>query len=706
MHRSSRHHRAFSLTELLVVIGVILVLASLIIVGSQHAYNYALQVKCQHRLEQIGMACAMYANSHRGKLPESACGIRAVPWYTLLLDSGCLDSAEVLDCPKSEGIISNKATAPPDEVSTSILATLRWFKERQNDDGSWTATGPSYGANNTVTGLALLLFVMSGCNETHPPEFADTVRGAVEYLASQNNAGNFKGDDNAGIFYVHGIVMMGLCEASRRLETPSLRKICREAAQDGIDYMASKQSTSYGGWGYSSAGADISVSGWCFQALRYAMDSGLDMPSGSGSYGAKTAEFLDRMIFDGGYKCNSELWHCYYSSSYCQYPANNNKRWSGPDPGTRLCHYKPYYCNTCWKRWTYNLPSTLPNCPEAGCGGTVQQCSGRWRCTASAKHYFPLAEGSVGAACSHAGCSGTLELLPGWVGNVGELLAGKCPICRGTVSNALCPNCRRLNTRPCVWGGVEEDMIDGKCPLCYRTPQTSGYAYNVGYQIYSAPWNRGNSIRRTAIGYTIRRYMDRPAGDTHSMGILNWILSYNGAYYKNYAPGTDIYTLYYLTLAMHAAGEPHWSAWQALYRQPLMDRMVESGPEAGSYPSITGGYASSVGIEYGTALAALSLGHMADMSWARRLASGACSYGYNNQVGKGRGTTAADTIVVMDYFHWEIDRDDVNPTYNDEPANIALRHDGQANALLGDGSVRCLAPKAITAGMWTPAPGD
>jgi prepilin-type processing-associated H-X9-DG protein len=43
---------------------------------------------------------------------------------------------------------------------------------------------------------------------------------------------------------------------------------------------------------------------------------------------------------------------------------------------------------------------------------------------------------------------------------------------------------------------------------------------------------------------------------------------------------------------------------------------------------------------------------------------------------------------------------------NDGPELIAPRHGGQANALLGDGSVRPLDPEDVTDGMFTPQPGD
>jgi len=82
-----------------------------------------------------------------------------------------------------------------------------------------------------------------------------------------------------------------------------------------------------------------------------------------------------------------------------------------------------------------------------------------------------------------------------------------------------------------------------------------------------------------------------------------------------------------------------------------------------------------------------------------------CSYGYNNQLGDAR-KPGADTIVIMDYVDWEIDRDNVDPERNDPDVYIATRHAGRANALMGDGGIRSLRVGDISPGMWTPIAGD
>ena len=66
--RSTRRH-AFTLVELLVVIGIIAVLVSILLPSLNRARQTAIATKCLNNVKQLVMANQMYLNEYKGKLP-------------------------------------------------------------------------------------------------------------------------------------------------------------------------------------------------------------------------------------------------------------------------------------------------------------------------------------------------------------------------------------------------------------------------------------------------------------------------------------------------------------------------------------------------------------------------------------------------------------------------------------------------------------
>jgi len=591
MRTQSRRH-GFSLTELLVVVAVILILAALLMVGVDALYSHTAQLRCQHRLEQIGHACQMYASTHQGALPESVSRY-GLPWYEALVGAGYLDTNEVISCPSAESELV--AVVDPGETASDILEGLRWLKRNQNTgSGGWDWDGASTAAaDDAVSGLALYAFLTAGCTDQQPPEFALTVESATQYLISKSDNGAFYRGGSV-CMYTTGICTMALAEAARMTENESLREAARETAEEGIAYMASRQSTSVGGWSYGGGGHDISVTGWCLEGYAQAMASGIDIPANAQT---NINTFLRASIREDRYHCN----RVYCSKAGCGW-------------GTTVTDH-----NT-WLAYVIDLTLKCPNCGER-----VYAC---------------------------------------WIAGSEFRDGDKCPSCGG-------------NTTPYP-------------PSEYGT----GYAY--------AAWYAKPFLAGTAIALACRRLMGESMSSAACQGALQ-VLS--GLNYMNNANGT-YYNVYYLTLVMSQMDDSRWNAWNEAFRPAMLERQIKDGEDMGSWP--INNYWSAVrgGRVYTTAMACITLERCVVHHWAKRLAVGQCSYGYNNRLGKTRERTSADTIVVMDYAKWEIDRDDKNVEYNDDIGHIAARHGGKANALLGDGHVRAFEPDDITDGMWTPEPGD
>src|SRR5688500_7879807 len=72
--------KAFTLVELLVVIGIIALLISILLPSLNRARENANWLKCLSNLRQCGQAFMMYCNNNKGRFPQAGAGTNPHDW--------------------------------------------------------------------------------------------------------------------------------------------------------------------------------------------------------------------------------------------------------------------------------------------------------------------------------------------------------------------------------------------------------------------------------------------------------------------------------------------------------------------------------------------------------------------------------------------------------------------------------------------------
>ena len=183
-------------------------------------------------------------------------------------------------------------------AEAAVLRALEWLRINQNPDGSW-------GTNDkeAYAGLAILTYLAHG-ETTASEKYGPTVERAIRYLvARQNEQGEFLKTEGSGGVYGHAICTYALSEAYGMTRIPSLRQVMEKAVQVIIDGQRN-----HGGWVMYSFGKsgdvarwDVSLSGFCMQALKAAYIAGADNQGLKASMD-KASEFLvQRQQQDGSF---------------------------------------------------------------------------------------------------------------------------------------------------------------------------------------------------------------------------------------------------------------------------------------------------------------------------------------------------------------------------------------------------------------------
>ena len=181
---------------------------------------------------------------------------------------------------------------------SAIDRSLRWLVRHQSPDGRWDSDDywancqlgnkcepgqDRQGADEAITGYAILCFLGAGYDHRTPNKYRKTVKKGLDWLLSVQDDKGLIGKRN----YEHPIATMALAEAYAMTIDPNL-KLKTQKAVDIILERQGKKDDYPLGWNYVTPTIeriDASVSGWNVMALKAALAGGLDV--GNGLEGAR-----------------------------------------------------------------------------------------------------------------------------------------------------------------------------------------------------------------------------------------------------------------------------------------------------------------------------------------------------------------------------------------------------------------------------------
>ena len=173
-------------------------------------------------------------------------------------------------------------------VEKAVVKALDWISANQNADGSWGKT-----SKGAMTGFALLCY-LGHCDLTDSPEYGEYVSKGIKYLVELGDKKDgwlFVTHNKHGAAYAQGIATYAMAEAYGMTEKDFILPVLQKAVHRIV--AGQKQD---GGWVYMEArkgpngmrfddfgknekrSSDTSVSGWQFQALKAAYNTGAVFP--------------------------------------------------------------------------------------------------------------------------------------------------------------------------------------------------------------------------------------------------------------------------------------------------------------------------------------------------------------------------------------------------------------------------------------------
>lgn len=179
-------------------------------------------------------------------------------------------------------------------VITTMDAALMWLVRHQSPNGQWDSDGywsncediPKMepgkqvnGADEALTGYALLCFLGAGYDHKTPNKYRRTVQRGIEWILSIQQQDGVIGRRN----YEHPVATMALAEAYAMTNDPALREPTQRAVNIILQRQVQDTSSYPLGWDYVEpklSRMDSSVTGWNVMALKSAKAGGLDIGQG------------------------------------------------------------------------------------------------------------------------------------------------------------------------------------------------------------------------------------------------------------------------------------------------------------------------------------------------------------------------------------------------------------------------------------------
>ncbi len=174
----------------------------------------------------------------------------------------------------------------PERVENAVVKALNWLNQDQNPDGSWGKN-----SKGAMTGFALLCY-LGHCELTDSPDYGEAVAKGIKYLVElgdEKDGWLYITNHKHGSAYAHGIASYALAEAYGMTEKAFILPVLQKAIRRII--AGQKED---GGWVYmverpgednlrfvdfgNNGASDTSVSGWQFQALKAAYNTGAVFP--------------------------------------------------------------------------------------------------------------------------------------------------------------------------------------------------------------------------------------------------------------------------------------------------------------------------------------------------------------------------------------------------------------------------------------------